>query len=146
MAKSFDELYKRREKSPGFHAERMAVAFLAELTGQMKACGISNSDLARAAGVSPAYITKLFRGPSNVSLETIAKLALAVGCRPHVHLAVEGAQVRWFDVMQRREQAAPKERNARGFGEMMKALEKTERLADPGASNDQQFLDNLQYA
>ena len=146
MAKSFDELYKRWEKTPGFHAERMAVALLAELNSRMKACGMSNCDLARAADVSPAYITKLFRGPSNVSLETIAKLALAVGCRPHVHLAVEGAQVRWFDVMQRREQAAPKERNARGFGEMMKALEKTERLADPGASNDQQFLDNLQYA
>lgn len=146
MAKSFDDLYKRREKTPGYHAERMAVAFLAELNGQMKARGISNSDLARAADVSPAYITKLFRGPSNVSLETIAKLALAVGCRPHVHLAVEGAQVRWFDVMQRREQAAVKERVAPAFGEMMKALEKTERLPETGASNDHQFLDNLQFA
>lgn len=140
MAKSFDALYKRLEKTPGFLAERMAVSLLAELTARMKALGMSNSDLARATGVSPAYITKLFRGPSNISLETIAKLALAVGCQPHVHLAAEGAQVRWFDVMQRRESAAVKERAVAGFGEMMKALEKTERLSDAAACNEPQFM------
>lgn len=154
MAKSFDDLYKHREKTPGYHAERMAMAFLAELNSQMQSCGISNSDLARAASVSPAYITKLFRGPSNVSLETIAKLALAVGCRPHLHLAVEGAQVRWFDVMQRREQVVAKESITTDFGEMMKVLDQidfkspqwAERLPNADASNDQQFLDSIEFA
>lgn len=105
MAKSFDELYTRWEKSPGIHAERMASTFLAELNRRMQVLGMSNSDLARAANVSPAYITKLFRGPSNVSLETIAKLALAVGCRPHLHIAIEGVDVSCFDPSQNSEQA-----------------------------------------
>ena len=105
MAKSFDEMYTRWKKSPGMHAERMATTFLAELNRRMHVLGMSNSDLARAANVSPAYITKLFRGPSNVSLETIAKLALAVDCRPHLHIAVEGAEVSCFDPSQNREQA-----------------------------------------
>ena len=91
MAKSFKSLYERQEQAPGFQAERMAVTFLADLNGRMQALGMSNSDLARAAQVSPAYVTKLFRGPSNVSLETIAKLALAVGCQAHVHLAAGAA-------------------------------------------------------
>ena len=89
MAKSFADTYQKRESSSGYLAEQMAVTLLAELNERMRVLAISNSDLARAAGVSPAYITKLFRGPSNVSLETVAKLALAVGCRPHLHIAVE---------------------------------------------------------
>ncbi len=147
MAKNFATLYKRLEKTPGYLAERMAVTLLAELNTRMRDLGMSNSDLARAADVSPAYITKLFRGPSNVSLETIAKLALAVECQPHVHLAVEGAQVRWFDVMQRREQAAVKDNAPLAFEEMMKALAKTRPLTeDVSASNDGQFLGNLEFA
>ncbi len=147
MGKSFATLYKRLEKTPGYLAERMAVTLLAELNTRMRDLGMSNSDLARAANVSPAYITKLFRGPSNVSLETIAKLALAVECRPHVHLAVEGAQVRWFDVMQRREQAAFKDNAPLAFEEMMKALSTTRPLIeDVSASNDGQFLSNLEFA
>ena len=139
MANSFKDLYQRREQSPAYLAERMAVILLAELNSQMKRLGMSNSDLARAASVSPAYITKLFRGPSNLSLETIAKLALAVGCQPHAHLAMQGAQVRWFDVMQQREAQPAKDRSIAGFGAMMKALEKTGRLHS-GASNDRKFV------
>lgn len=98
--KSFAALYAKLESTPAYQAEKLAVAFLAELNAFMQAHGVTNAELARRAGVSPAYITKVFRGPSNLSIETLTKLADAVGCKVHLHLANHGADVRWFDVFQ----------------------------------------------
>jgi transcriptional regulator with XRE-family HTH domain len=98
--KSFAALYAKLESTPAYQAEKLAVAFLAELNAFMQAHDVSNAELARRAGVSPAYITKVFRGPSNLSLETLTKLADAVGSKVHLHLANHGADVRWFDVFQ----------------------------------------------
>lgn len=89
--RSFAALYKKVEATPAYQAEKLAVAFLAELNAFMQAHKVSNAELARRAGVSPAYITKVFRGPSNLSIETLAKLADAVGCQVHLHLANHGA-------------------------------------------------------
>jgi transcriptional regulator with XRE-family HTH domain len=98
--KSFAALYAKLESTPAYQAEKLAVAFLAELNAFMQAHGVTNAELARRVGVSPAYITKVFRGPSNLSIETLTKLADAVGCKVHLHLANHGADVRWFDVFQ----------------------------------------------
>ena len=98
--KSFAALYAKLEATPAYQAEKLAVAFLAELNAFMQAHGVSNAELARRAGVSPAYITKVFRGPSNLSIATLAKLAGAIGCKVHLHLANHDADVRWFDVFQ----------------------------------------------
>lgn len=98
--KSFAALYAKLEPTPAYQAEKLAVAFLAELNAFMQAHDVSNAELARRAGVSPAYITKLFRGSSNLSIETLTKFADAVGCKVHMHLANNGADVRWFDVFQ----------------------------------------------
>ena len=98
--KSFAALYAKVEPTPAYQAEKLAVAFLAELNAFMQAHGVSNAELARRAGVSPAYITKLFRGSSKLSIESLTKFANAVGCKVHLHLANNGADVRWFDVFQ----------------------------------------------
>jgi transcriptional regulator with XRE-family HTH domain len=98
--KSFAALYTKLEPTPAYQAEKLAVAFLAELNAFMQAHGVSNAELARRVDVSPAYVTKLFRGSSNLTIETLTKFADAVGCQVHMHLANNGADVRWFDVFQ----------------------------------------------
>ena len=98
--KSFAALYAKLESTPAYQAEKLAVAFLAELNAFMQTHDVSNAELARRVGVSPAYITKLFRGSSNLTIETLTKFADAVGCKVHLHLANNGADVRWFDVFQ----------------------------------------------
>ncbi|WP_230180683.1 helix-turn-helix transcriptional regulator [Aquabacterium sp. CECT 9606] len=123
--KSFNALLAKSRETSSYQAERLCVDFLAELNAAMKSQGISNSELARRAGVSPAYITKVFRGSSNLSTETIAKLSHAIGCKAHLHLAGNGASVRWFDVHERVESAHPG--RSRGcaieFQKMMSTLE-----------------------
>ena len=98
MTKSFGALYAALESTPAYQAEKLAVAFLAELNGQMQDKGITNAELARRMGVSAAYISKIFRGPSNLSVETLAKLVDAIGCTVHLHLANTAVKVRWLDV------------------------------------------------
>lgn len=98
MTSSFSDFFDGLGETSGYLAEKLSVAFLAELNTQMKSLDVSNAELARRMDVSPAYITKVFRGPSNLSVETLAKLAKAVDCEVHLHLASCNARVRWLDV------------------------------------------------
>lgn len=138
--KSFAALYAKLESTPAYQAEKLAVAFLAELNAFMQAHDVSNAELARRAGVSPAYITKVFRGPSNLSLETLTKLAEAVGSKVHLHLANNGADVRWFDVFQ--QQRAFKreiEPGAAQFMQTMSQLKPIDQEKFVETCNDEKF-------
>lgn len=77
--KSFAALYAKLEPTPAYQAEQLTVAFLAELNAFMQAHAISNAELAQRAGVSPDYVAKLFRGSSNLSIQTLTRFADAVG-------------------------------------------------------------------
>lgn len=77
--KSFAALYTKLEPTPAYQAEKLNVAFLAELNVFMQANAISNAELAQRAGVSPAYVTRLFRGSSSLSIQSLTKFADAVG-------------------------------------------------------------------
>ena len=96
--KSFTAMYAALEASPSYQATALAVNFLAEVYARMQETGMTKAQLAVAMGVSPAYVTKLFNGSSNLTMETMAKLAHAVGGKAHVHLAKHDVSVRWFDV------------------------------------------------
>ena len=85
--KSFAALMARVAATPEGQAEHVAVAFLAQVNARMQAQGMSNAELARRMGTSSAYITRLFRGNANLSVQTMAKLAQAVGGLLRVELA-----------------------------------------------------------
>lgn len=76
--RSFEALRERLATTPEGQAEHLAVAFLAQVNARMLAQGMSNTELARRLGTSPAYVTRLFRGSANLSLQTLVKLAQAV--------------------------------------------------------------------
>ena len=82
--KSFKELYARSSEDADFLAEQLKVSFLAGLTHRMEEQGVSKSELARRTGTTPAYITKIFSGPTNVSAQTMAKLAFALNAKVKV--------------------------------------------------------------
>lgn len=71
--------------------------FTNDLLTRMNARDMSNSALAEAAGVTPAYITKVLRGSENFTLETMTKLSMAVGGKLRVHIADKAAQTYWTD-------------------------------------------------
>ena len=82
--KSFKELYARSSEDADFLAEQLKVGFLAGLTQRMVEQGMNKSELARRTGTTPAYIAKIFSGPTNVSAQTMAKLAFALNAKVNV--------------------------------------------------------------
>lgn len=50
-----------------------------DLETRMKCGGISQTDLARRLGVSAAYVNRLVKGKENLTIETLAKVAAAIG-------------------------------------------------------------------
>jgi transcriptional regulator with XRE-family HTH domain len=76
------------------------VAFLSFTEDLLKMMGnsVSQAELARRVGVSRGYISRVFRGLENLTLETMTKLALAVGGSVRLHVAPQDRVTRWNDV------------------------------------------------
>ena len=63
-----------------YRAEGASIQFTEELVARMKASGINRSALAEKIGTSPAYVTKILRGDTNFTLDSMVKIADALGC------------------------------------------------------------------
>ncbi len=59
----------------------------------MERAGINRTELAEAAGVSPAFVSKVLNGSTNYTLKTMAKLARAAGAVLPVRLVDEDREV-----------------------------------------------------
>lgn len=81
-----------------YWAEGSVMDFTEELSRIMSAKGISRSELAQRIGSSKAYITKIFSGQANFTVETMTKLSLAVDHVVRVHVAPKDSRTRWIDV------------------------------------------------
>lgn len=70
--------------------------FVLDIDHRMNAQNISRAELAEAIGTSRAYVTKALRGDVNFTLETMTKLALAVGGKLHIEVVDRSVSVpRW---------------------------------------------------
>jgi len=59
----------------------IASDFIDQLQEKMEALGMKQSQLAEAARVSKSYVSKVFKNPGNLSLETLVKFARTVGMK-----------------------------------------------------------------
>jgi len=78
------------ERDPEFVAELLALTVVEQIHELMEKQGVNRSQLAERMGVSRAYVTKLFGSPPNMTLQSIAQLALALGLKPEVKLVAVG--------------------------------------------------------
>ncbi|MBU1188511.1 MAG: helix-turn-helix transcriptional regulator [Gammaproteobacteria bacterium] len=63
--------------------------------------GVNKSELARRIKTSPAYITKILRGSTNFTLETMVKLVRALDGELHVRACAREDQARWFHAIRK---------------------------------------------
>lgn len=84
--KSFDDLFAAAERRPTYHAAGVAIDFTVAVTREMAMQDISRAELARRIGTSPAYVTKLFSGSANFTVETMVKIGAALGMTVTPHL------------------------------------------------------------
>lgn len=79
-------------------AAKMALDFEVEVFMRLKKLGLKRKDLAQLLGVSPAAVSKLLSEDSNMTLKTMAKVAVALGCEVAPIRLEEVGDVRYADL------------------------------------------------
>jgi AraC-like DNA-binding protein len=87
QTKSFAALYAVTVPTHNYQAVQLAVSFMADVHAAMLQQKLTESEVAARAGLKTGYLTRLFRGNSQLSLPVMVSLAAAVGCKPALTLA-----------------------------------------------------------
>lgn len=88
---------KSLDQDPSYWAEHIKLDFAYALNRMLRQHGMTRSAMASALNSTPAYITKIMRGDENLTIETMAKLAMAVSGRVHIHISEAENRVRWIE-------------------------------------------------
>ncbi len=75
----FANLFKQLEQSDTYHIDGAKVEIAEQIYLAMEQQGVSNAELARRLGKSRAYITKVLQGNVNFTIESLVKIARALG-------------------------------------------------------------------
>jgi transcriptional regulator with XRE-family HTH domain len=102
MSNEFKEMMERARQSLTFHVEDAIMEFTEDMVTEMEKQDVNRSELARRIDSSPAYVTKILRGSTNFTLESMVKIARALGCRYRCHLEPDGCETKWIDVARTR--------------------------------------------
>lgn len=70
---------EENQKTDGYWIEKAKLDFSMSLEHQLRIAKMNYAALGKKIGTSAAYITKIFRGDSNVTIESMVKLARATG-------------------------------------------------------------------
>lgn len=89
---------KQARETHEYRAEGASIEFTNALVTRMREVGVSRSELARKIQASPAYVSKILRGDTNFSLDTMVKIATALASDFRCHLQPSGAKSQWLDV------------------------------------------------
>lgn len=76
-----------------FYAEELILDLTEQVVVAMEELGINRTELAARMGVSKAFITKLLRGNTNITLKTMASLARSLGCNVNIDICPKDAQL-----------------------------------------------------
>jgi transcriptional regulator with XRE-family HTH domain len=87
VKKTFREWRQEAEADPVYWTERAILSVTEEIFVAMEKRGMQRSELARRLGTSPAYVTKILRGEANFTLESLARIALALGGEFQFHFS-----------------------------------------------------------
>jgi transcriptional regulator with XRE-family HTH domain len=93
----FRQFAREAETSVDYWASAPITDFIEDVWRLMEEQKVSRAELARRLGTSRAYVTKLLGGNANFTLQTMAKVAMALGSQVHVHVAGRDVLTRWID-------------------------------------------------
>jgi transcriptional regulator with XRE-family HTH domain len=75
------ERLRKLESDPRFIAEGMKLAFADDLVRLLEARGLKQTELAEKLGTNRGYITRVLDTEYNLTIETMARIALALDAR-----------------------------------------------------------------
>jgi transcriptional regulator with XRE-family HTH domain len=86
VTERFADLLRRAESTDAYQIDRLKVEISERIYNAMKEQGVSNAELARRLGKSRAYVTKLLRGTTNFTLESLVRIGRALSCEVEFEL------------------------------------------------------------
>lgn len=89
MNKTLQAILDSAKEKEGFWVDSAKLDFAIALENWRKHAGKSYNDVAISLKTSPAYISKVFRGDANLTIESMVKLARVLGCRLDIKLNSE---------------------------------------------------------
>ena len=91
MNKALSAMVETARQSDSCWVEQAKLDFALALEQRRRAANMTGAEIAAKTGTSPAYISKVFRGDSNYTIETMVKLARATGGQLDIRLLEEHA-------------------------------------------------------
>jgi len=98
----YSEFVNEVKESDEYWIESAKLDFALELHELMKSKNVNKAGLAVKIKKSPAYISKVLKGDTNFTIETMVGLSRAIGCRLSIHIAPSESRTKWFDVIESR--------------------------------------------
>lgn len=98
MAKFFGalkEVFEQAKQRDSYWVEEAKLQFAIALERQRRSAGMTYKAVADKLGTSAAYITKVFRGDANVTIESMVKLARATGGHVEVRIVDSKTAANW---------------------------------------------------
>lgn len=86
-----------RKKTDAYWVESAKLDFAMKLEKQIRLAGLSYANLAQKLGTSAAYISKVFRGDTNMTIESMVKLSRATGARLNIEILNETTLTQRWD-------------------------------------------------
>lgn len=99
LNKKLAEYLAGRKQHDSYWVEQLKLDFSILLERRRKNAGLSYADLAKKIDTSPAYISKIFRGDANFTIESMVKLSRATGGKVDLRIIDENMTVDpsiWF--------------------------------------------------
>lgn len=78
MSKFIDKFYADARKRPTYIAAGLSLELAMNIDKLMEEQNLTNTDLAEKLECSKAYVTKLLRGDANLTIKSLAKIAIAL--------------------------------------------------------------------
>lgn len=126
ISKALRGFIEDARNTDSYWVEEAKLQFALGLEAQRRLAGMTYKAVADKIGTSAAYITKIFRGDSNVTIESMVKLARATGGRLDVRIIDASVGSQW-DIAAL--QAKP----------VLKHTASSETLLISSATNDERF-------
>jgi|SRR5579859_2918705 len=97
-AKRFARIFEKARKRIDYFVEGAIIEFTESVVQRMEDLAISKTDLSERLRCKPSYITKVLRGGTNFTLESMVKIAVALDCELGVRLIPKSCETRWSEV------------------------------------------------
>lgn len=98
MSQKLHELLERAKKTDVYWVTRAKLDFSQALDVRRRRLQISYAAIAEKIGSSAPYVSKVFRGDSNLTIESMVKLAHATGGRLDIRIVDAATSLKQWDI------------------------------------------------